>query len=118
MRSIPALALLLAACGHDTTALDVQFVAAGNEGQRSADLGSHRAERVRIDDDHELWVYARFSEWHDDATTFDAARVARIRRGDERIDVPFAVELFAPSEPPSITPLPATIDAMWVEQRG
>src|SRR5688500_9367782 len=105
-------AAALAACGHDTTALDIQFVAADNEGQRSADHGSHRSERILLED-HELWVYARFSEWHDDDTTFPAARVRRIRDGDARLDVPVAVELFTPMEPPSITPLSATVDAMW-----
>jgi hypothetical protein len=108
-------ALLLAACGHDTTSLDIQYRASGNDGQHTVRLPSHAEERFRIAT-HDLWVYSRHSIWVNDVTTFDAARIARIERGEEAIATELAFRVYSSADP--VRELPATLHSARIEQAG
>ena len=92
MRSVrqPTLGLLLvaliSACGHDVTSVDVMFLASDNPRQTETQLPWGTSQRIVVEE-HAVHVFARLSEHYDDTTTFDAARIARVRAGSEALDV-------------------------------
>ena len=80
------LVALIGACGHDVTSIDIMFLAAGNPGQTETRLPWGPYQRI-LREEHAVHVFARLSEHYDDTTTFDTARVARVRAGSEALDV-------------------------------
>ncbi|MFK8002606.1 MAG: hypothetical protein AB8H86_23655 [Polyangiales bacterium] len=83
---VVTLVALIGACGHDVTSVDVMFLASDNPGQTQTQLPWGSYERIARED-HAVHVFARLSEHYDDTTTFDAARVARVRAGSEALNV-------------------------------
>lgn len=77
---------LISACGHDVTSVDVMFLASDNPGQTQTQLPWGTHERIALDE-HAVHVFARLSEHYEETTTFDAARIARVRSGSEALDV-------------------------------